>query len=163
MKNAFGATFLFQIVIFFVILFTGYICMSINQAKAFNVKNEIVKAIEKNAPDLTGLGATEFRSDIVESFEDVGYRLSGNCSEDLKRLSSNPKNKVWGCSREGNCSSNTENVAFCIAKITSPMAGGKVDAYYYKIETFYQLELPIIKNIFSMRAKGETKILYKGE
>ena len=38
----------------------------------------------------------------------------------------------------------------------------KVDAYYYKIETFYQLEIPIIKNIFSMRAKGETKILYKG-
>lgn len=158
MKNAFGATLLFQIVIFFVVLFTGYICLSINQAKAFNVKNEIVKAIEKNAPDLTSHGS-KFREDITESFESVGYRLTGNCSKELQGINGA---EVLGCDRDGKCNSGTtEGVAFCIAKISSPMPGGIVNAYYYKIETFYQLEIPIIKNIFSMRAKGETKLIYK--
>ena len=43
MREAIGGSWLFNIVIFFVILFTGYMCLSINHTKAFNVKDDIVK------------------------------------------------------------------------------------------------------------------------
>ena len=43
MREAIGGNWLFNIVIFFVILFTGYLCLSINHTKAFNVKDDIVK------------------------------------------------------------------------------------------------------------------------
>ena len=42
MKEAFGGFSLFNIVIVFVLLFAGYISMSINYSKAYNVKNEIL-------------------------------------------------------------------------------------------------------------------------
>ena len=40
MKESIGGFSLFNIVIVFVILFTGYISLSINYSKAYNVKNE---------------------------------------------------------------------------------------------------------------------------
>ena len=159
MKNAFGATLLFQIVIFFVVLFTGYICLSINQAKAFNVKNEIVKAIERHAPNLEGVGLLGFSSDVKKILEDEGYRLEGDCSTDLDAAT-----EVYGCTRNGVCSRfDKDDVAVCIGKYESPIAGSSQKAYYYKVETFYQLDIPIINSLFNLRAKGETKLIYKRE
>lgn len=152
MKNAFGATLLFQIVIFFVVLFTGYICLSINQAKAFNVKNEVVKAVERNAPKLDGLGFTQDLKDIMEK---EGYRLEGNCSKLDWNVS---EDKIKGYNRNGtSCSGN--NCAICIAEIESKVAG--YDATYYKVATFYQLDIPILNSLFNLNAKGETKLIYK--
>ena len=157
MKNAFGATLLFQIVIFFVILFTGYICLSINQTKAFNVKNEIVKAVERHAPNLDGgvVGAligVSFSADISEIMERQGYRIEGNCD----RLDGDYTLRY---NRDGLICTD-DRCAVCIQQVTSTMAGK--DTYYYKVVTFYQLDLPIIKSVFNLTTKGETKIIYKG-
>lgn len=155
MKNSFGATLLFQIVIFFVILFTGYICLSINQAKAFNVKNEVVKAVERYAPNLTGISidALGFRNDIKKIMEKQGYRLEGNCNNlDWDGLT------IYGFNRDGTLCTSTK-CAVCIAEVPATIADQ--DAKYYKVATFYQLDLPIFNLIFNLNTKGETKIIYK--
>lgn len=149
MKNAFGATLLFQIVIFFVVLFAGYISLSINQAKAFNIKNEIIRIIEKNAPNLDGVGSN-FAANIKESLERVGYRLEGTCSAGFE-----------GYNRMGVKSGSKG--AFCIKKVESTLAGRPGGAVYYKVETFYQLDIPILKSIFNLKARGETKVIYNKE
>ena len=48
MREAIGGTWLFNLVIFFVLLFAGYMCLSINYSKAFNVKDKIINEIERN-------------------------------------------------------------------------------------------------------------------
>ena len=54
MREAIGGTWLFQIVIVFILLFTGYMCLSINHSKAYNVKSEILEIIERyNGIDLS--------------------------------------------------------------------------------------------------------------
>ena len=146
MKSAFGATLIFQIVIVFVVIFTGYICISINQAKAFNMKNEIVKAVERFAPDLD---SPEFQNYIKESLSKEGYRLTGDCS----RIGS----EYIGYNEAG-IESGT-NGAFCIAKVDIP-SSGSLTRSYYKVVTFYQLEIPIIQSLFQLKATGETKIIY---
>lgn len=158
MKNAFGATLLFQIVIFFVILFTGYICLSINQAKAFNVKNEIVKAVERHAPNLHGGGlGVSFSADIREIMERQGYRIEGSCSKLGEHY--------FGYERDGyDCYD--DRCAVCIKEIGSNIGQKERpddpdDGHYYKVVTFYQLDLPIIKSVFNLTTKGETKIIYK--
>lgn len=143
MKNAFGATLIFQIVIVFVIIFTGYICISINQAKAFNMKNEIVKAIERYAPDLDN---THFSEYIEESLMREGYRLTGECSEGYD-----------GYDEFGRKTYNS-NGTFCVKKITVSNSG--LSGSYYKVETFYHLEIPIIQSLFNLKAAGETKVIY---
>lgn len=162
MKNAFGATLLFQIVIFFVVLFTGYICLSINQAKSFNVKNEIVKAIERHAPNLVGVGLLGFTKEVRTILDNEGYRLSGKCSEEL----TNDADQIIGCTRDGVCSIGLQNnVAVCIAKFETILPGSNpekpIKAYHYKVETYYQLDIPIINSLFNLRTKGETKTIYK--
>ena len=47
MREAIGATWIFGIVIVFIVLFTGYLAFSINYAKAFSVKDSIIDTLEK--------------------------------------------------------------------------------------------------------------------
>ena len=152
MKDSFGATFIFIIVIAFIVLFTGYICVSINQTKAFNVKNEIVEALERYGNYSSAL----FKNSVKSAFEKEGYRTVGNCDV--------PKGKkVLGCGRTGECSiTNLENVAFCITinpfQKTSESTSG-IKGAYYTVETFYQLDLPIINSFFNLSTKGETQLI----
>ena len=148
MKSAFSATLIFQIVIFFVVLFTGYICISINQAKAFNMKNEIVKAIEKYAPDLEN---PRFIAHINEALSKEGYRLEGSCSSGYI-----PYKKTNGIS-----AGNSGNGEFCV-KIVDIGAHAGIRRRYYKVETFYQLQIPIIQSLFRLKTTGETKVIYGG-
>lgn len=148
MKNAFGATLLFQIVIFFVIVFTGYICLSINQAKAFNVKNEILKVVERHAPDLD---SGPFKNEIKNIIETQGYRLDGNC-ESLD-------DGYTGYDRNGEDTSNGRG-SFCVKEISSKV-GNNTSARYYKIVTFYQLDLPVFNSLFNLTTSGETKLIIK--
>ncbi|NLA32492.1 MAG: hypothetical protein GX864_00885, partial [Mollicutes bacterium] len=48
MREAVGGTWLFQIAIVFIILFSGYLALSVNYSRAFKVKNEILAIIERN-------------------------------------------------------------------------------------------------------------------
>lgn len=147
MKSAFGATLIFQIVIVFVIIFTGYICISINQAKAFNMKNEIVKAVERFAPDLDKQG---FQDYISTSLAQEGYRSTGECS----RIGAG-----YTAYNENGIAIGTDEGAFCIAEVQLPDSS-KLPGSYYKIVTFYQLDIPILQSLFQLKATGETKIIY---
>lgn len=150
MRNAVGSYILFVIVIFFVVLFSGYICISINKAKAFNTKNEIVKAVERYAPDIDpdALGNSGFKEDIQRIMKEAGYRNDGKCEKNAK-----------GYTKDGG-SCLTDKCAFCIETTDVKASGSGLDGRYYKITTFYHLDLPIISSVFNLKTTGETKVIY---
>lgn len=154
MRNAVGSYILFVIVIFFVVLFSGYICISINKAKAFNTKNEIVKAVERYAPNIDpdNLGNSGFSEDIRRIMSEAGYRNDGKCEK-------KDKDKVTGYTKEGG-SCLTDKCAFCIETTNVGASGSKLNGSYYKITTFYHLDLPIISSVFNLKTTGETKVIY---
>ena len=45
MKESVGVLSLTNIVILFILLFTGYLCITLNQTKAVNVKNQIISMV----------------------------------------------------------------------------------------------------------------------
>ena len=146
MREAIGGTWIFQIVIFFILLFTGYICLSINHSKAFNVKDESVKSIERqegmdlNNPDDPAI------KQIVEYLKKNSYRTVGKCPSGYS-----------GYNREGEISSN--NSSFCIAKPNVRSSSEMPDRSYYRIVVFYQLDLPIFRSVFEFRVSGDTRII----
>ncbi len=163
MREAIGGTWIFQIVIFFILLFTGFMCLTINQSKAYNVKSAMVDAIERyngtNLDDInTGDPAIE---EIVASLKERGYRTTGKCPNDInygvgKRI------QYVGYDRDGHLSST--NVSFCIAKVpTHDDQPHEVDELpsmaYYKVVVFYQLDLPIFKNAFNFTLRSDTRLL----
>lgn len=151
MRNAVGSYILFVIVIFFVVLFSGYICISINKAKAFNTKNEIVKAVERYAPNIDpdNLGNSGFAIDIQRIMNEAGYRNDGRC-----------EGAARGYTNIGGICTDQNSCAFCIETTDVEASGSKLKGSYYKITTFYHLDLPIISSAFNLKTTGETKVIY---
>lgn len=158
MKEAIGGFSLFNIVIVFVLVFTGYISLSINYSKAYNVKNEIINIIKNqggvctaNAPNKNN-NCYNFKEQIIDYFSETNYHSKGNCDEG------------WiGYSRNGDLIKNGKDAAFCIKAIDANVAVNSElpKTLYYQVEMFYQLDLPIISKVFKFTVKGETSRIYE--
>jgi hypothetical protein len=152
MRESISGTALFLIVIFFVVLFTGYLCLSINKSRAFAVKNSIVRIIERygtgknSAGDLaTGASGTEFSNDIRDELRTVGYNTTHVCPTD-------GCNTGWvGFNTQGTLSNNDPNsTVFCVCYVPNgnntpdPRSNPTNKLHYYKVTTFYNFNLPIV-------------------
>ncbi len=147
MREAIGGTWIFQIVIFFVLLFTGYMCLTINHTKAFQVKDTIIKEIErKEGVSLNNPDSDEAIQKIVGYLKATSYRTTGKCPDGY-----------MGYNRDGHIDS--RNSAFCIAKKTIHESSDMPDMSYYRVLVFYQLDLPIFRSVFNFKVSGDTKII----
>lgn len=170
MKEAIGGVSLFQIVILFLLLFTGVMCLTINHSKAFGVKDEIINIIETDVLASYGtVSSYEVTSDtmtkIIDHLNEVGYRITGDC----------PSGEWIGYDRNGTKVNN--NASFCIRSVNVSDAY-KIDLQnkcnnnvcnithddfpsmvYYDVILFYQLDIPIISKVFNLKLYGSTKTL----
>lgn len=153
MKEAIGSYFLTSIVIVFIVLFTGYMCLSINTNKAYKVKNEIINIIQKN----NGLDQ-EALAQIQDYMSKVGYRTQGRCNN-------NKGDNFKGYGVTGSAETNTRAV-FCVRPIDTKYStsnGTKEqfpEATYYQIKVFFGIDFPIVRQLFTFSVKGSTKKLF---
>lgn len=152
MKEAIGGVSLFNIVIVFVLLFAGYVSMSINYSKAYNVKNEILNIIRNQGGVCTSTSRNSdcynFAVQITDYFNEANYRSTGQCQEG------------WvGYNREGQIDYN--NSAFCVNAVKAESNSELPNALYYQVQVFYQLDLPIISSVFDLSIYGETSRIYE--
>lgn len=143
MKEAYGGTWLFQIVILFLLLFTAIMCLTINHSKAFAVKDDLINYIESK--DGVDLSKKNLDSGIIDLLSKDGYFTTG------KKCDNNAK----GYARDGKPTST--NPAVCIKKINT---GRETGGCYYEIKVFYKLDLPVLGSVFSFSETGKTKELY---
>lgn len=164
MKESISATTLFQIVILFILLFTGIMCLTINNANAFGVKDEIINIIELSDGNFLDSN-NNLNTKLVNAISEASYRTTGTCSAGYT-----------GYLKDGTQVSSGSKAAICIKEV--PVTKQKDKYYedilgsgniakddfftgsYYQIEVFYQLDIPIVNQVFNMRTKGETRIIY---
>lgn len=175
MREAIGGTWLFGIVITFIVMFTSFLAYSISYTKAFNLKNEIINLIERN-DGYTGLdeGKPEFKitPDTIYSVSD-DYLTNNGSVEALAflRVKSMGYNyTVFKKAEESsvevcNTYDNTTGVegklkpgGYCIFKICSTEAGKT--QVHYKVTTYIALQIPVINFLFKIPISGETKTIY---
>ena len=171
MKEAIGGISIFQIVIIFVLVFTGVMCLTINHSKAFGVKDEILTILETEKISSTATSNYKLNnatvSKIVGELQDAGYRVTGKKCPD----------STWiGYNRNGNITTN--EVAFCVkandvakayqkdlkdkcknnkCQITS---GDYPAMIYFDIMLFYQLDIPVIQGLMTFNVYGSTKVMF---
>ena len=162
MKEAVSGVSIFQIVILFILLFTAIMCLTINNANAFGVKDEITNIIEMNDGNFF-TDECNLSSDIVAAVEGSAYRVSGKCDDgyvgfqrDGKKVSSGQEASI--CIREVAVTDQLKNYLSGALQTYAPH--GKYKASYFQVEVFYQLDIPVIKQIYNFKTKGETKLLY---
>lgn len=150
MREAVGSYFLTTIFIIFIVLFTGYMCLSINMNKAYKVKNEIINIIQKN----NGLDEETLRQ-IQDFMTKVGYRTTGTCDS--------RNDLAFGIS---GTSTNSNKPVFCAKQIVTEY---ETSAYttvqfpktvYYQVKVFFSIDLPVVRQLFTYGLKGSTKKLF---
>ena len=140
MKESIGTSYLFQIVVVFVLLFTGYLCLSINYARSYAVKNNIVNNIqrEKGFNDIT-------RNKIAKYLKDVGFKSTGKCPDGYNAYTS-----------DGTLQGDGKTGIYCVKKVTTPEHGDVPELSYYRVVVFYKLDLPIFGSVFRFKNLGDT-------
>lgn len=147
MREAIGGTWIFSIVIVFIVLFTSFLAISVNYSKAFKVKNGIVNIIEKRE------GISDATVDEISDYlNSVGYLVYSSCPDYVASQSNE--------SAHGFEASNTNSRKFkyCIAKTED--TNGNIKKTYYKVTVFFRVDLPIMGEIFTFPVTGETKPIY---
>lgn len=165
MKEAVGGTWLFGIVITFIIFFTTYISMSTNYAKSFKVKDEILITIEH----YKGVNSSSIGR-INNYLDEVGYYASGDCNgygeNDNVRLGRAKYSDWMGFNfnqADNSPTSNVGNVNYCIRQAVFE-SGDKISAHprsaLYQVVVFFSLDWPVIGSLLNVRIEGETSVIH---
>lgn len=148
MRESIGGAWLFQIAIVFILLFTGYLALSVNYSRAFKVKNEIISIIERSE------GLTENAEGIIEDYlKTVNHTVVGSCP------SINENEVIVGLL--GNDGYDRNRGVYCVKKTC--VLDGPVNRTYYQITVFFKFDLPILGDLATFRVSGETKTIYTKE
>lgn len=154
MRNAMGSAWVFSICLTFIILFTAYLAITVNYAKAFRVKSHIVSRIEENEGYEPSL-----EEDILDYLAVEGYDASGYCEEYIVE---DGEDKDWalehclGVSPGGQCEA-------CIYRKEANNKLGITGASrsYYRVIVFFRFDLPVIKAFLpSFRVGGDSRYIY---
>ena len=153
MREGIGATWLFQIVIVFVLLFSGYLAVSMNMSKAFKVKDEVINIIQRRG------GIDTVAVEEIEAYlSKVGYSTIGNCPQNdgWRGLSKNPKLGFYPEATRSN---------LCVKPVDLPeryesYPGELPYSAYFRIKVFFHMDLPIFGSLFNMDIVGDTTRIY---
>lgn len=172
MKESISMTTIFQIVVLFILLFTAIMALTINNSNAFGIKDSIITAIEANDGnyiDTEGVFAesNHLNEEITNRLQEAAYRSKGIC---------NKNDTGWEAfDRSGSPVKDDGSASICIKTIEASKGvdkkllevfNGKVsedtflDGKYYRVKVFYQLDIPVVKQLVNFESKGETKIIY---
>ena len=153
MREAIGGAWIIGIVMGFIVIFSGYLAISVNYTKAFKVKNRIINIIEESEGFTTSIEAESWNINTINSkykketedkvvlyLDSIGYRYTLPESE---------------CTKMNRDAGEMYDNSYCIKKICASGGGA-----YYKVTSFIKFEIPIIYANFTIPITGETKVLY---
>lgn len=162
MKESIGGTWLFGLVIAFVVMFTTFVSVSTNYSRCFKIKDDMLAIIEY----YHGVNDQSL-SAINEMLVSIGYSSTGECPTDGNSCWFGYSTSSLGASGYGG------NINYCIAKhkITKQAtfdgtqldyegALGHPESAYYQVIVFFRLDWPILRQIMEINIDGETSIIY---
>lgn len=151
MREAMGGTWLFSIVLIFIVLFASFLAISINYSRAFSVKNEILNYIERNqgftySHDRTyNCTDSSTQCQIQKYLKATSYWISDATNIKCPDVF----NTVYGrrtYAKDG---------GYCVKRTCT--SGG----YYYTVSTFVRIELPLVRSSFNVPITGQTMNIYE--
>ncbi|CDF11556.1 unknown [Mycoplasma sp. CAG:776] len=145
MRQTIGGTWLLQLMILFILLFVGFIVLTLNYSRTVKIKNELINMFEKYE------GLNDASIELVNNYLlYTGYDVEGVCVPN-----GDSETGVYGAldlnstklepAREG------EKYYYCVKKYK-----GANTTNYYQITIFYKFNLPIIGDTSSFTIKGTT-------
>ncbi len=180
MREAIGATWIFSIVIVFIVVFTGYLAFSVNYAKAFAMKDSIIDILEKyNGPGqaesrrFTETATGPVLDEINKKMNNINYSSLGSCQMVLEALEKDSgvvynDGHVMGVSMNKAYIKSSYNTTFdnkrynyCIIKQEQDTLNEQSLGFSnYFVATFFSIKIDIINMVkleFNFFVSGQTK------
>ena len=151
MKESMSATWEFQIIIIFILIFVSYLTVSVSYYKVFKAKNDVISIIERKEGLTAGpTGAIGIINNYLIS---NGYSAKGHCTAGSYGANSldTTDNSGFTYVLDGDNS----KYYYCVKKTTNYYEG-KLGRSYYDVNLFFSLNLPVIGDIIDFGAKGTT-------
>ncbi len=154
MKESIGSVWIFAICMTFIVLFTGYIAISVNYSKAFRIKSYIVSEIEENR------GWNGLQEEIRTYLTAQGYTAYGECpgTIEAKDDENNDVPNKWLLKETVDDFAPNGNHNACIYELELETDNDDICAkkYYYKVVTFFKFDLPIVNTLLTFRVSGDS-------
>ena len=151
MRETIGTTWVFQLVVIFILLFASYLALTINYSKAFRVKNEVLSIIEKSE------GLTPSAKELIDNYLITSaYHTKGKC---LTSLAGNTYGSTSLTGSENSfelVETNTnKDYYYCVTVIAGYHSYVETRAYY-KVRLFFRFDLPVLGSITTFNVDGQT-------
>ncbi len=138
MREVSGSTWVFQLMIIFILIFACFLTLVLSYSKAYRVKNQVLTIIEKYE------GVTSTSEDIINNYlRGESYLTKGTCPEGWYGVDINGSGYT--------ISNGNTSFSYCFQEGTS--SSGLV---YYDIMIFYRFYLPIFGEIMVFTVNGTT-------
>ena len=152
MRQAIGTTWIFSICLTFIVLFTAYLAISINYAKAFKIKNHIISMIEENEGINEG-NASDFATKVEDYLLYQGYDAKKACEENGLRDDIGNWDPVQSINGDGKS-------YFCVYKRPAKNNSECKNEYVYKVVTFFKFDIPTLNTLMVFDVSGNTKVIH---
>ena len=144
MRESIGAAWIFSLVLIFILMFTGFVAVSINYARAFQLKNAVANMIEENE------GVSDSLESVVMDYV-VQNGYTAHCTVAIYKADISNYNYL----------NDTKNKNVFKNNDGAPSDGDpSVKRDYYKVITFFNFDLPFFRRLLTFRVNGETQIIY---
>lgn len=151
MREAIGGTWLFGLVITFIVFFASFLAISINYSKAFNTKNNVVDLISKYEGNNCNA-----RKKIGSYLKETGYLVTGTCPKDEEY---NGRTINYdGYDLKGNKITG-DKAYYCVSNDTIDK-GVSLKKEYYRVIVFFRIDLPVIGKLTTFKIRGETESIF---
>ena len=166
MKNSIGGIPALVLVMFFIVVISGYIAFTINYSKAFKVNSKIIDTIETIAENTNvvqngGINAAfmgNLNSQIQPYLTEVGYSAS---TEQAAKVCKSTGQTIDEDNDFAPVSSG--NSVWCIKPVFST-EDKKTGTVYFEVKTFISVDIPILNKVLLgnrfFQVNGATKSIY---
>lgn len=152
MRDAVGGAFMIKLLLVFLAVYTIFIAIAINYAKAFRVKNKVLNIIEQNEgiKDLSKNVNTSDASivQIGTYMNDISYKIDKNTADKKCKEKYGNGDEVF-----------VGDQGYCIVAVND----NDHDALYYRVTTFVTISIPVVRLEFTVPINGETRKIEKVE
>ncbi len=154
MREAIGGTWLTQIIIVFMLIFVAFLALTLNYAKAFKMKNDLLTIIEeREGMTISKNGTLNGSIGLMNNYlEKNGYTILRACPEGSYGVA-DLHNETLNYIDQGN---SAKRYYYCVTKYSAPSTNyrGKV---YYQVAISLKFNLPILGDLFTFEVTGNTE------
>jgi len=139
MRDAFGGTFMIQILLVFIVIYVGFIGIAINYGRAFRIKNYIIDFLEEYQVEelnQTSGGQNLVEAGVGEILSNVNYKYSDVC------------NKYY------TPSSNSKCIDGVIIYQNEKIEKNGVTHVYYTVNTYFGFNLGFLNSLLSLSSSS---------